>query len=122
MNYNSLSLFLIPVFHRSQRHVSSIVQQSQSLFKLPESKEKIKFTNFCMDLLDRYEHCTHQYNTDLENLDFRLMKLSAQDLEQYHRTLSIEERATSTLGLSFDMRDELDPNWKERLDMEIPED
>jgi hypothetical protein len=75
-----------------------------------------------MDLLDRYEHCTHQYNTDLENLDFRLMKHSAQDLEQYQRSLSIEERAKAAFGLSFDMMNELDPKWEERVDMEIPKD
>lgn len=75
-----------------------------------------------MDSLDRYEHCTHQYNTDLENLDFRFIKHGAQDMEQYHRSLSLEERATAAMGLSFKLADELDPNWRERVDMEIPED
>lgn len=105
----------------TQRHVSTIVKQSQSLFKLPESKDKVKFTNFCMNQLDLYEDCTHQHNTDLENPDFRFIKHSVQDLEQYQRSLSIEERYSAVVGLAIKLKDELDPNWKERLDMESPE-
>ena len=71
-----------------------------------------------MDPLDRYEYCTHQHNTHLEDPNLRLLKHSMQDLEEYQRSLSIEERFATVVGMSMKLRDDLDPNWKERLDKE----